>query len=89
MNLDGDELEQIKGNQASKIVVIDNPIYFAASRIFLQVPWEYGGMGGVVGKKYEAVKDFLDWNNFEVKEWTPIFLQGGLIWAQEAQKAKG
>lgn len=46
-------------------------------------------MGGIVGKKYEAVKDFLEWNNFEVKEWTPIFLQGGIVWARNIQEQKG
>ncbi len=68
------------------MVVFDNEIYNLASRIFLQIPWEYGGMGGIVGKRYDAIKDFLEWNNFEVKEWTPIFLQGGLIWATHIEK---
>jgi hypothetical protein len=35
---------------------------------------------GPVGKKYEAVKDFLKWNGFSVKTWTPLVLQMGEVW---------
>ena len=52
-----------------------------ATQVFLQIPLEYGAMGGVTGKSYLATKDFLKWNNFIVKEWISIFLQDGIIWA--------
>ena len=43
------------------------------------MPFEYGA-NGATGKKYEAVKDFLKWNNISVKEWTPIVLHMGSVW---------
>jgi len=58
------------------------------TRVFLQIPFEYGGMGGIVGKHYEATKDFLLWNNFEESEFTPIVLYMGRIWASELSKRK-
>jgi len=54
-----------------------------ATQVFLQIPFEYGAMGGIIGKNYLATKDFLKWNNFIVKEWISIFLQAGIIWASE------
>jgi len=35
---------------------------------------------GAVGKKYEAIKDFLKWNYLDVKYWTPILVKMGEIW---------
>ena len=52
------------------------------------MPFEYGGMGGVVGKQYQPIKDFLEWDELDVKHWTPIVLQMGRIWASELQKDK-
>ena len=40
---------------------------------------------GAVGKKYEAVKDFLQWNDFDVKEWTPIVLRMGSVWVNASK----
>jgi len=51
----------------------------------LQIPFEYG-FSGIVGKRYEAIKDFLKWNNFKVKEWVPIFVRAGEIWASNIEK---
>jgi len=45
-------------------------------------------MGGIVGKRYDAIKDFLEWSNFEVKEWTPIFVQAGVVWANNVKRDK-
>ncbi len=61
---------------------------FVLTRIFLQIPFEYGGMGSVSGKHYEATKDFLKWNNFSVKDFTPVVLQMGRIFAEELQNKK-
>ncbi|MDQ7061558.1 MAG: hypothetical protein Q9M43_10690 [Sulfurimonas sp.] len=49
------------------------------TRLFLQIPFEYSAMG-VVGKKYEAIKDFLEWNYFDIKEWTPVIIHMGNVW---------
>ena len=35
-------------------------------KVFLQVPFEFGSFGPV-GKKYEAIKDFLKWNGLDTK----------------------
>ena len=45
-------------------------------------------MGGATGKKYEAVKDFIKWNDFDVKQWTPIVLQMGNTWISEKNDTK-
>lgn len=39
-------------------------------------------MGGMTGKKYEAIKDYLEWHGFDVKEFTPLFVMMGEIWAR-------
>jgi len=59
---------------------------FVLTRVFLQIPFDYGGMGSVVGKHYDATKDFLKWNGFSVKDFTPVVLQMGKIFAQELSK---
>lgn len=53
--------------------------------VFLQVPFEYG-FNGPVGKKYEAIKDFLKWNRLDVKFWTPVILYMGEVWIQNIKK---
>ncbi len=73
-------------NEKSKIVILLNPFDKKVVSLFLQIPWEYGAMGGVVGKKYEAIKDYLEWNGLSVKEWTPLFVKMGEIWAQNQSK---
>jgi len=62
-------------------------VWKIAGSVFLQIPFEYGFVG-VVGKRYEAIKDFLKWNNFKVKEWLPIFVRAGEIWASNIEKKK-
>lgn len=68
-------------NELSQTVFYDDDIeLYNLTRVFLQIPFEYGGMGGAVGKKYEATKDFLKWNGFKVKEWTQVILQMANVW---------
>lgn len=43
-------------------------------------------MVGPVGKKYEAIKDYLEWNGFELKEWVPIVNQMGGIWVSNIKE---
>jgi len=43
-------------------------------------------MGSLVGKQYLPTKDFLKWNDLEVKYWTPIVLAMGSIWASNRPK---
>jgi len=57
------------------------------SMIFTQIPWEYG-FSGATGKKYEAAKDLLEWNGFDVKEWTPVVLNMGSVWISSSKKEK-
>lgn len=76
-----EEKEEIRENELSETVFYDDDIeLYTLSRVFLQIPFEYGGMGGAVGKKYDAVKDFLEWNEFDVKEWAPTILRMGNEW---------
>jgi len=43
-------------------------------------------MGNLIGKHYEATKDYLSWSGFEVKVWTPIILKMGRVWAEYSKK---
>jgi len=43
-------------------------------------------MGNMVGKQYQPIKDFLKWNDLEVKYWTPIVLTMGRVWASNLPK---
>lgn len=71
-------------NELSNTIFYDDDVeLYNLTRVFLQIPFDYSGMGGAIGKKYEAVKDFLEWNEFDVKEWTPIVLQMGIAWINE------
>lgn len=69
----------------SKVIVLEDEESFIVSRIFLRVPFEYG-FNGPVGKKYEAIKDFLKWNELSVKYWTPILLTMSDIWITNRKK---
>lgn len=64
----------------SKIVILKDYELIVLSRVFTQIPFEYG-MAGIVGKKYEAVKDYLRWNDLDVKYWTPVVVNMGMVWA--------
>lgn len=76
------ERTSLKNNSLSKIVIYDNdPELYLLTRVFLQIPFQYIGMGSMVGKDYVAVKDFLEWNNFDLKVWTPRVLEMGKVWA--------
>ncbi|WP_281950278.1 hypothetical protein [Nitrosophilus kaiyonis] len=55
------------------------------AEIFELLPNEYTMMG-VVGKKYEAIKDYLKWNGFEPSEYTPLLVQMGQIWASNLKQ---
>lgn len=55
------------------------------SHIFLRTPWEYG-FDGPVGKKYEALKDFLSWYELDEKEWVPVVLSMASIWINASKK---
>jgi hypothetical protein len=88
LSIDDEEREAIKGDPLSKVIFLEDDELVKLANVFLQIPFEYGGMGGIVGKKYEAIKDFLRWNDFDVKNWTPIVLQMGNIWANESSKNK-
>jgi len=71
-------------NPLSKTVVLKDLELIVLVSVFLKIPFEYGAMG-VVGKKYEAIKDYLKWNNFDVKYWTPIVVDMGRIWVNETK----
>ncbi len=64
----------------------DDKELFILSHIFLQIPWEYDGMGNIIGKKYDAIKDYLKWNGFKPKEYTNIVLRMGQIWVNNIPK---
>lgn len=83
------DIAQARGNLEVEPEWLDDDIeLYQVSNIFIQIPYEYSGMGGVVGKQYQPIKDFLKWNDLDVKYWTPIVLQMGKIWASELQKDK-
>ena len=72
-----EEKKVLLQNPKSETVIIFNPLDKKLISIFMQIPWEYGPMGNVVGKKYEAIKDYLEWNELSVKEFTPLFVAMG------------
>lgn len=49
-------------NEDSKIVFIETNFEAVIVNIIRQCPMEYGGMGGAIGLKYEALKDFIRWS---------------------------
>lgn len=77
--MDESEIKELENNSLSKIVILKDIELKTISNIFIQIPFEYSGMGAV-GKKYEAIKDFLKWNDLDVKYWTPILLKMGEVW---------
>ncbi len=50
------------------------------------IPLEYGPMGSVTGKRYDAIKDFLRWEGYPLKRWVPVFVQMGIAWAEGLQR---
>jgi len=81
LHLDAEEKAEIKENPLSKIVFYDeDEELYNLTRIFLQIPFEYSGMGQLIGKRYDAVKDFLEWNNFNKKKWTAVVFAMGQEW---------
>lgn len=86
LDVDDRDKNSIKNDPHSKVIFLEDEELVKIANVFLQIPFEYGGMGGIVGKKYEAVKDFLKWNDFDVKVWTPIILNMGNVWASESAK---
>ncbi len=72
-------------NPSSKVVILVIPIERIVANLFLRIPFEYG-FSGIVGKKYEAIKDYLKWNNLDVAYWTPILVDMGIVYASEVNK---
>jgi len=48
--------------------------------VFMQIPCEYG-FNGIVGKNYIAIKDYLKIYNLKKRDFLPIFVRMGEIWA--------
>jgi hypothetical protein len=77
----------LKNNPLNKIIFYDDDReFYRLTRVFLNIPFEYGGMGTVIGKKYEAIKDFLKWSKFDLKKWVPVVVSMGNIWANNIKK---
>ena len=86
--MDVDEKISIFQNPKSKMTILYYPLDLKIVQIFRSIPGEYGAMGGVLGKKYEAIKDYLVWNNLDVKL-TPLLVAMGQVWASKlAENAK-
>lgn len=85
LDLYGEERDEIKNNKLSEVIFYDDDEeLYTLTRIFLQIPFEYG-FSGATGKKYEAIKDFLKWNGFKVKKWLPIVLQMANRWISNSK----
>lgn len=54
--------------------------------MFLQIPWEYGGMGTPLNKKWEAILWFLEKEKKDEKFWTPIILNMAQNWISAASE---
>ena len=55
------------------------------ANLFKIIPNEYA-FNGIVGKKYEAIKDYLKWNGLDVAYWTPIIVLMGESFASSLSK---
>lgn len=84
-DLDVDEKISIFQNPNSKMIILYYPLDLKIVQIFRSIPNEYGSMGGVLGKKYEAIKDYLVWNNLDVKL-TPLLVVMGQVWASKVNE---
>jgi len=86
MKLDAEQRKSVRKNQKSRIVFFDDePELLELTRVFLQIPFEYGMMGAV-GKKYEAIKDYLSWHGFILKKSVPVVEQMGMTWVAESRQ---
>jgi len=91
-HLDDKRKKELKANPDSQIVFLD---YFEMLEVsFLySLPKEHGGMGGIVGVRYDSLKDFVSW---ELEEYPPLvireqiikYLSYGQILASVMQKTK-
>lgn len=84
-------MEEVRLNDASNTVFLDakdeDDILFLA-RIVSQIPLEIGGMGGYVGFKYEAMKDFMKMYKIPKKLYLSMFWELGQIWANGVNNRK-
>ena len=64
----------------------DDAILSEIAVVFLQIPDEIMPLEGIVGKKYEAVKDFCKWHGYERKSFVPVFLKMGVSYANGSLK---
>lgn len=85
--MDFEEIKALLNNKHSKIVVLFYPLDIKLANIFKILPNEYS-VFGIVGKKYEAVKDYLSWNGLSVKEFTPLLIRMGEVFASEINRNK-
>ena len=86
-NLDTEGLLALLENPKSKIVILYYREEIKVANVFKIIPNEYG-FSGIVGKKYEAIKDYLKWNGLDVAKWTPIVVLMGEAFASELMKEK-
>ena len=74
-------------NPKSKVVILYYREEIKVVNVFKIIPNEYG-FSGIVGKKYEAIKDYLKWNGLDVAKWTPVVVLMGEAFASELMKEK-
>jgi len=82
-----EEVKALLNNKHSKIVVLFYPLDIKLASIFKILPNEYSAFG-IVGKKYEAIKDYLTWNNLSVEEFTPLLVRMGEVFASEINRSE-
>lgn len=89
------ERNALRSNPDSTIVFLQNNIETTIVYTILQCPFEHGGMGGIVGLKYEALKDFIRWNasdDFDIdtvyKNYVPTLLNLGSHYANALQSSQ-
>ena len=75
-----EEREALMKSSYSEIVFLTDPVEQIISQIFLRLPDEFDIMG-VVGKRYDAIKDYIKWKGLNVAYWTPIVYRMGTAWA--------
>ena len=75
------------------MVFLNDEWSIAIASIIVQTPNEYGGMGGVIGLQYSALKDFARWAVPEehdeddvLKQLIPLLISLGNYYASEVNR---
>ena len=85
LELETEEKVALLRSGKSRVVILVDPLERTIASIFASLPNEYGGFG-ITGKRYDAIKDYLEWHGLEPKEFAPLLVKMGEVWAQKVRE---